>query len=194
MKHRYATLVLTLLLESGILGAQQMAPWRLLDPQAPRPTILEDPQLNRVLHSLNTLPGGAPGRWWYNPQTVARLSLTPDQQKKMDDVFQQSRLKLIDLSAALDKEEAVLEPLVEADQPDAPKIRAQIDRIAQARAELEKANANMLLGIRLILTTEQWHNLGMNGRGMRGGRLQNQVFFSGQQEPTASPVPKKKQP
>jgi hypothetical protein len=33
----------------------------------------------------------------------------------------------------------------------------------------------------------------MNGRGMRGGRLQNQVFFSGQQEPTAAPVPKKKQ-
>jgi Spy/CpxP family protein refolding chaperone len=179
MKHRYAirvtTLVLTLLLGSGILGAQQMAQWKFFDPppQAPRAAILE-----------NTLPGGASGRWWYNPQTAARLSLTPDQQKKMDDVFQQSRLKLIDLTAALDKEEAILEPLLEADQPDAPKIRAQIDRIAQARAELEKANANMLLGIRLILTPDQWKGLqSSGGAGPRARRLKDMSSDSSTQPP-----------
>jgi Spy/CpxP family protein refolding chaperone len=189
MKYRYATLVqtlvrplvrplvLTLLLGTGILGAQQIAQWRFIDPQAQRPAILE-----------NALPGGASGRWWYNPQTVARLSLTPDQQKKMDDVFQQSRLKLIDLTAALDKEEAILEPLVEADQPDAPKIRVQIDRIAQARAELEKANANMLLGIRLILTPDQWKALQSSGGGPRARRLKD---MSGDSS-TSPPVPKKK--
>jgi Spy/CpxP family protein refolding chaperone len=106
-----------------------------------------------------TLQGGLSGKWWANPQIVARLNLTPAQQKKMDDIFQQSRLKLIDLTAALDKEEALLEPMVEADQPDATKIRAQVDRITQARGELEKANANMLLGIRLVLTPGQWKDM-----------------------------------
>src|SRR5262245_50392190 len=93
---------------------------------------------------------------------VEKLGLAPEQQKKMDDVFQQSRVKLIDLTASLDKEEAILEPLVSAEQPDAEKIRAQIVRVADARSELEKANANMLLGLRLLLTPDQWKTLQAN--------------------------------
>ena len=77
----------------------------------------------------------------------------------MDDVFLQSRLKLIDLNATLEKEEVALEPLVAADSLDESKIAAQIDRVAQARAELEKANGRMLLGIRMVLTPEQWRKV-----------------------------------
>ena len=75
-----------------------------------------------------------------------KLSLNSDQQKKMDDIFQQNRLRLIDLTATLQKEEITLEPLLGADAPDEAKILSQIDRVAQARAELEKANARFLLG------------------------------------------------
>jgi len=125
---------------------------------------------------------GPPGRWWDDPEFIKKLGLTDDQQKKMDDIFNSSRLKLIDLSAAVQKEEAIMEPLVAADPPDENKLLAQIDRVAQARAELEKANARMLLGIRSQLTHEQWLRLKaerppMHGpmRGMgrgndRGGR------------------------
>jgi TonB family protein len=95
-----------------------------------------------------------------------QLGLAPDQTKKMDDVFQQARLKLIDLNAVLQKEEVIMEPLIAAEQPDEAKIVAQIDKVAQARAELEKANARMLLGIRRLLTAEQWQKLkpGPGGR------------------------------
>jgi Spy/CpxP family protein refolding chaperone len=85
----------------------------------------------------------------------------------MDEIFQQHRLKLIDLNASLQKEEAILEPLVEADQPDESKIVAQIDRVAQSRAELEKANARMLLGIRRVLNPDQWKKL--QAEAPRGG-------------------------
>ncbi|HLQ76454.1 MAG TPA: Spy/CpxP family protein refolding chaperone [Terriglobia bacterium] len=98
----------------------------------------------------------APGTWWNNADAVSALSLTKEQQRKMDDIFQQHRLKLIDLNAALSKEEAILDPLMAAEKLDEPKILTQIDRIAQARAELEKANSRMLLGIRQTLTMEQW--------------------------------------
>lgn len=94
---------------------------------------------------------------------VQRLGLTTDQQKRMDDIFQQHRLKLIDLNAAVQKEEVIMEPLIQAEQPDEAKIVAQIDRVAQARAELEKANARMLLGIRRVLTQEQWNKLNTGG-------------------------------
>src|SRR5579875_2907011 len=79
---------------------------------------------------------GPPGKWWNDPSVVQRLGITGEQQKKMEALFQQNRLRLIDLSAALQKQDAILDPLLEADRPDEAKVLAQIDRIAQARADL----------------------------------------------------------
>ena len=90
---------------------------------------------------------------------VQKLTLTPDQQKRMDDILQQSRLQLIDLRANVEKQELLMEPMLAANPPDTNKILAQIDHTAQARAELEKANAKMLLGIRNVLTPDQWTKL-----------------------------------
>jgi Spy/CpxP family protein refolding chaperone len=99
------------------------------------------------------------GKWWYRPALATRLGLTADQQKKMDDIYQQARIKMIDLTAAFQKEQAVLEPLTMADQPDEAMIAAQIDKAGKARVELEKANAGMLLETRRVLTPEQWAKL-----------------------------------
>jgi Spy/CpxP family protein refolding chaperone len=103
--------------------------------------------------------GGPPGRWWDNPDMAKKLGMTGDQVKKMDDIFQQMRFKLIDLNGNLRKEEATLDPLMQADQPDDAKLLPQIDRVANARAELEKANARLLLSIRHVLTVDQWKKL-----------------------------------
>ena len=108
------------------------------------------------------------GKWWDNPEMVKRLEITADQQKKMDDVWQQSRLKLIDLSATLEKEEVMMGGLMKGPQLEDAKILPAVDRIAQARAELEKANARLMLAIRHVLTPEQWEKL--NEQGPRPGR------------------------
>jgi Spy/CpxP family protein refolding chaperone len=120
---------------------------------------LRSQEISSIKQASGGLQTGLPDRWWKNPATAQSLGLTADQQKKMDDVFQQYRLKLIDLNAALEKEEVTLEPLVATEPLDESKTTAQIDRVAQARAELEKANGRMLLGIRKQLTPEQWSRL-----------------------------------
>ncbi|HUB17527.1 MAG TPA: Spy/CpxP family protein refolding chaperone [Acidobacteriaceae bacterium] len=99
------------------------------------------------------------GRWWREPDLAQQLGLTDQQKKQMDDIFLQHRLKLIDLNANLEKQETLLRPMIEADQPDEAKILAQIDAVAQARADLEKANARMLFDIRKTLTPDQWQKL-----------------------------------
>lgn len=99
---------------------------------------------------------GPEHRWWDNPRIAQQIGLTDDQKKKMDEILQQHRLQLIDLHAALEKQEVLLRPMLEADQLDESKVLSQIDTIAQARAELEKANARMLFGIRKLLTPDQW--------------------------------------
>ena len=99
---------------------------------------------------------GAQGRFWNNPKIVERLKLTDEQRKAFDGILLEHREKLIDLRAGVEKAELEMEPLIGADQPDEGRILAQIDKVAQARAELEKANARYLLAIRGKLTPEQW--------------------------------------
>jgi len=101
-------------------------------------------------------PQGDHGRWWNNPKVAARLKLTDEQRKAFDGILLSHREKLIDLRASLAKAELGMEPLMGQDQPNEGAILAQIDKVAQARAELEKANARFLLEIRSKLTPEQW--------------------------------------
>jgi periplasmic protein CpxP/Spy len=117
------------------------------------------PRLNTLKQSSGGLQTGLADRWWKNPAAAQYLGLTADQQRKMDDVFQRSREILTNLSFTLEREESRLERLVAVEPLDEAGIAAQIDRVAEARAELEKANGRMLLGIRKQLTPEQWGKL-----------------------------------
>jgi periplasmic protein CpxP/Spy len=103
--------------------------------------------------------GGDHGRWWNNPKTIDKLKLTDTQRKAMDDTLQQHRETLVDLRGGLEKAELELEPMMKEDQPNESQILAQIDKVAQARAELEKANARFLLAIRSKLTPDQWKQM-----------------------------------
>jgi Spy/CpxP family protein refolding chaperone len=118
-------------------------------------------------------PQGDHGRWWNNPKIVEQLKLTDEQRKTFDGIMLEHREKLIDLRANVEKAELEMEPLVGADQPNEARILAQIDKVAQARAELEKANARFLLAIRNKLTPEQWKQVQAfraNHGPERGGR------------------------
>jgi periplasmic protein CpxP/Spy len=122
--------------------------------QAPGPGFgAHRPPLERALGP------GPEGRWWNDPTMVQRLGLSDDQRKNMDDILQQHRTALVDMRAAVEKAEIAMEPLIKADSPNEQQILAQIDKIAQARAELEKANARFLLAIRAKLTPEQYRQL-----------------------------------
>jgi len=99
------------------------------------------------------------GKWWKNSEVVAELQLTPAQITQIEQTFLDHRLKLIDLRADVERQEAKLQPLIEADQPDEAKVGAQLDLLLAARGRLEKANAMMMLSIRRILSVEQWKKL-----------------------------------
>jgi len=115
-------------------------------------------------------PRGEHARWWNDPHAVEKFKLTDSQRKSMDDIYQQHRITLVDLHATLEKAELAMEPMMQEDQPDEGKILAQIDRVAQARAELEKANARMLLDLRKQLTPEQWKELRADRAARHDGR------------------------
>jgi periplasmic protein CpxP/Spy len=100
-----------------------------------------------------------PGRWWKDTEVVKAIGLNDGQVQKIEQIFQESRMKLVDVHANLQKEEFKLEPLLEADNPEESAVLSAIDRITAARATLEKANAQMAFTIRRVLTPEQWKKL-----------------------------------
>jgi Spy/CpxP family protein refolding chaperone len=102
---------------------------------------------------------GNHGRWWDNPHVAQRVGLSDAQKQQMDQIFERDRPQLKELNATLKKEEATLHPLLQADTLDEQKVLRQIDTVAQARANLEKANARMLFGLRKVLTPDQWKKL-----------------------------------
>jgi Spy/CpxP family protein refolding chaperone len=128
-------------------------------------------------------PRGAHGRWWNDPALVEKLRLTEDQRKAMDAILLEHREKLIDLHAAVDKAELAMEPLMQDDQPNESQILAQIDKVAQARAELEKANARFLLAIRSKLSPDQWKQLREERANRMQRRMQDRRGLGGQNGP-----------
>lgn len=123
-------------------------------------------------------PRDGQGRWWNDSYMVDKLKLTGDQRKSMDAILLQHREQLVDLRGVVEKAEIEMEPMMRDDQPNETRILAQIDKIAQARAELEKANARFLLAIRAKLTPEQWKALQAE-RAARHGALRGPQHPSG---------------
>jgi Spy/CpxP family protein refolding chaperone len=102
--------------------------------------------------------GAPPSKWWQSDFYKRELSLTPEQSKHLEDIFQAAKPNQTQLKKSLDEAEALFEKLVkEGDKKAAAK---QIDRVTTARAELIKSHSLMLLDMRFELTAQQWTKLG----------------------------------
>ncbi len=111
----------------------------------------------------NTVRGGLqlgpPGRWWDDKHFAKSLHLRPEQKKHMDDLFDENRATLVSRYQALQQEESKMEALSHAQTLEESTLFAQIDRVAQARAELEKANTHLLLQVRKEMDADQINHL-----------------------------------
>jgi Spy/CpxP family protein refolding chaperone len=98
---------------------------------------------------------GPPGRWWDDKGFARTLGIDSSQQHRMDDIFNTNKPALVKLFKSVQHEESQLEKLTRNRHPDESQIFSQIDRVTQARGELEKASAHYMLTIRKEMTDEQ---------------------------------------
>jgi len=98
---------------------------------------------------------GLTGRWWDDHGTSKKLNLSSDQQRRMDNIFEANKPTLINLYTNLQHEEVNLASLSHADLQDETKVFAAIDRVSQARSDLEKEYAHTFLQIRQQLDPQQ---------------------------------------
>lgn len=114
------------------------------------------PVIGRAVVRDWTTAGGA---WWTNTALVERLGLTGDQKAKIERAFENHRLTIVSTTGLLEKEEAKLARFLEAEPLDRNAVHTQIDRVVQARGEMERANSAMTLEMRESLTRAQWMQL-----------------------------------
>jgi Spy/CpxP family protein refolding chaperone len=112
---------------------------------------------------------GGPRKWWKDSNTVKQLQLSDAQATQIEQAFTDSKMRLIDMVAALQKEELKLETLINADQPNENAVSNQVDQVVQARGKLEKEHAMMMLNIRRLLSLDQWKKLQSIDGGMGMG-------------------------
>ena len=98
---------------------------------------------------------GPPGRWWDDRDFAKSIGLDQTQQRRMDEVFGANKENLVKLYKNLQHEESQLGKIVRGKELVESQIFDQIDRVVQARGELEKASAHYLLQIRKEMTPEQ---------------------------------------
>jgi Spy/CpxP family protein refolding chaperone len=100
------------------------------------------------------LPAAGQGKWWQSEEYKRELKLTPEQSKKLEDVFQAAVPTLKSLKKALDSAESEFERLLE--RGDDGSVMDQVERVEAARAELNKSHTMMMLKMKRVLTPDQW--------------------------------------
>lgn len=98
---------------------------------------------------------GPTGRWWDDAHYVKRLHLRPPQQKQMDAIFDENRNSLISRYQELLHEQELLEAASHAATLNEAGLFGAIERVARARAELEKVNLHILLDLRKEMDAAQ---------------------------------------
>ena len=135
------------------------------------------------------------GKWWKRPGIAAQLGLSAEQQDQIEKIFVRSRTKLIDLRADLEKKQLVLGEAMEDHSADRQDVEKKIGAVENARAELQKTRALMLLDIKQVLKPEQWQHLMQMQQNAREAqqRLRERVRERMLEEKEKAPPPHPKQ-
>ncbi len=100
-----------------------------------------------------------PGKWWRRPEIINQLSLSDEQQSRLDSTYVAAAPDLIDLRAAVEKANVALRAELDQPQLDRQKIRVFATRLSEARGRLFDRELMMLVDMRSVLTDTQWNHM-----------------------------------
>ena len=87
---------------------------------------------------------------------IEALDLTEVQESQIKDLRFSHEKQMINLQAKVKTEKLNLRELKQADEPNKKKIYAQIEKVSNARVEVDKARVDHQLAMRKVLTEEQY--------------------------------------
>ncbi|MFN7966699.1 MAG: periplasmic heavy metal sensor [Acidobacteriota bacterium] len=99
--------------------------------------------------------GGFEGRWWASPRAQARLGLSAEQTKQIEELTYQSGQRLIDCGAALSKARLELARLLQSDTLSESAIDRAVERVVEAQTAVFREETKTRAAVAQALTREQ---------------------------------------
>lgn len=100
-----------------------------------------------------------PGKWWRKPEIVNVLSLSTEQQEKLENVWRGAASDLIDARAEVEKQNIALRAELDRPQLDRRAVQAAAARLNIARGRLFERELMMLVDMRGVLNDAQWQRM-----------------------------------
>lgn len=100
---------------------------------------------------------------------ASQIGLTADQEKKADDLVYQANVARVDLRARRERAELEMRRLLSLPTVDEKAVRAALDELNAAEAELRRNRVELFLSLRKLMSQEQWAALEDQWLNRRGG-------------------------
>jgi Spy/CpxP family protein refolding chaperone len=117
------------------------------------------------------------GKWWHTPQVAEQLNLNGREKEQLDELFIQTRRKMIDLKSAVERERLELSILMDKETMDEGAVKGQFKKLGQARASLAAERFRFILAVRKILGAARFQGLKTLFWESREKRLHHQSHF-----------------
>lgn len=105
------------------------------------------------------------GKWWYAPDIAAALKLTPEEVRRLDDLYADSRRQLIDLKRSVEKERFELDQLLEGRKINDQAVKKQHRKLEDARTGLSSEYLRFMVETRRIIGHDRFQQLKQIYRG-----------------------------
>lgn len=99
------------------------------------------------------------GKWWRMPKVAKKLDLTSEKQQELDDLFVQSRRKMIDLKSKVEKEKFELEVILDQQKFDESACIDRFKKFQDARTNLTNEQFKFLVKVRKLLGLDRYRQL-----------------------------------
>jgi Spy/CpxP family protein refolding chaperone len=121
---------------------------------------------------LNGLSQELPsGKWWHSPAISAKLKLSPDEIRRLDDLYAGSRRHLIDLKRSVEKERFELDQQLGGRKMNRSALKKQHQKLEKARTDLSSEYLRFMVETRNIIGYDRFQQLKQiyRGRAKSGG-------------------------
>ncbi|MFC1824574.1 periplasmic heavy metal sensor [Thermodesulfobacteriota bacterium] len=103
--------------------------------------------------------GMPPGKWWRLPEVAEKLSLTKEEQEKMNSMYLEHRRQLIDLRSRMAKERLELEDIFESETFNAARCMERFKVVQEVMNTLASERFKLLVQVREMLGADRFRTL-----------------------------------
>ncbi len=99
------------------------------------------------------------GKWWQNPASIKKLSLTKEEVDTLDTAFNSRTRKFMELKHAIELEQLEMNSMMEGKTLDESALMAQFNKLESARANLSRERFQYYVQVRKILGSDRFQKI-----------------------------------